>query len=99
MRELKYVEHSRSKAKGQLVDTFKSHKFALEDQKRQVTKKLASFAKPELKGLQMDSNVVEECIKGNYFRAIPMNRKSFFILELVHKLLKYFCSSKLWNEH
>ncbi|XP_075255028.1 uncharacterized protein LOC142347136 [Convolutriloba macropyga] len=63
MRELKYVEHSRSKAKGQLVDTFKSHKFALEDQKRQVTKKLASFAKPELKGLQMDSNVVEECIK------------------------------------
>merc|ERR1712226_660824 len=63
MRELKLAEHSRQKSKAHIMDTFRSHKFALEDQKRSVVKKLNSFAKPKLQELRSDSDIVEACIK------------------------------------
>ncbi|XP_063721622.1 uncharacterized protein LOC134848180 isoform X2 [Symsagittifera roscoffensis] len=63
MRELKFVEHSRARAKAQVVNNFRGHKLALEEQKKSLNSQLAGFAKPKLKGLKDDSNVVEKCIK------------------------------------
>ena len=54
MRELKFVEHSRARAKAQVVNNFRGHKLALEEQKKSLNSQLAGFAKPKLKGLKDD---------------------------------------------